>query len=132
MVLKIRINSFSFLLGGIPKDETKHGGGFVYDCRFLENPGRIEHLKKFNGKDKEVIDFFEEKPEVSAFLDLAYKQLDLVIKKYQARKYEHLMVSFGCTGGQHRSVYCAEKLAAYLRKNYSAEVELMHTEEEHW
>ena len=125
--LTIRINSFSYKLG-IPRDHSRHGGGFVFDCRILPNPGRIEEYRKSTGRDKDVIDFLIGKPEVSDFLETVYALMDQSVKEYLHRGYTHLMVNFGCTGGQHRSVYCAEQLKAYLEENSPANIIINHRE----
>lgn len=112
--LKINICSFSFRKG-YPEDLSGNGGGFVFDCRFLPNPGRFERYKQFTGKDIEVIEFFKDKPEIDNFLRQIEEMLKPAIKNYLERKFENLQVSFGCTGGQHRSVYCAEQTAKRLK-----------------
>jgi RNase adaptor protein for sRNA GlmZ degradation len=125
--LKITINSFSYK-SGIPTDTSGNGGGYVFDCRAIHNPGRYEQYKSFTGKDKEVIEFFKSESEIDHFLDSAYYLVDQSVDKYLKRNFNNLMVSFGCTGGQHRSVYCAEKLAERLREKYDVDIEVNHTE----
>jgi hypothetical protein len=125
--LTVRINSFSYKLG-IPRDHSRHGGGFVFDCRPLPNPGRIEAYRRSTGRDKDVIDFLVGKPEVSDFMETVYALVDQSVKEYLHRGYTHLMVNFGCTGGQHRSVYCAEQLKAYLEENSPAKIVIRHRE----
>ncbi|HER10099.1 MAG TPA: phosphotransferase enzyme family protein [Bacteroides sp.] len=127
--LTVFINSFSYL-HGIPEDPSGHGGGYVFDCRALSNPGRIEQYMGMTGKDKPVMDFLSQKPEVNEFLSNAFALVDLSVENYEERKFSHLMVSFGCTGGQHRSVYCAEKLAEHLRENQPVQVILWHREQD--
>lgn len=112
--LLVEIYSFSYHNSGIPSDTSGNNGGFVFDCRFLPNPGREEKFKYFTGKDEEIISYFEEHAAVADFLTHVFAIIDYAVDDYQHRGFEHLMVSFGCTGGQHRSVYCAEKLAAHL------------------
>ncbi len=126
-ILKVTINSFSFKKG-IPVDPTGNGGGFVFDCRAIRNPGRYDRFKPFSGKDKPVIDFFHDDPKITQFLEHVYQLVDLSVANYQKRRFSHLMVNFGCTGGQHRSVYCAEQLAKHLQKKFDIKIELNHTE----
>ena len=121
------INSFSYKLG-IPRDYRGHGGGYIFDCRTLPNPGRIEVYKKSTGRDKDVIDFMTGKQEVSDFLGKIFALVDQSVEVYTQREYTNLMINFGCTGGQHRSVYCAEQLRAYLLKTYPVNVILKHRE----
>jgi aminoglycoside/choline kinase family phosphotransferase len=123
--LKISINSFSYR-DGIPLDQSGHGGGFVFDCRCLPNPGREDKYKSLTGKDKEVIAFMDDKAEVNSFFEHLSSIIDMAVRNYTDRQFQHLMVSFGCTGGQHRSVYFAERLQKYLHKNYSVDTELKH------
>ena len=116
-VLEVRVCSFSFKKG-LPQDTSGNGGGYVFDCRSIHNPGRYEPYKKLTGKDEPVIRFLEEDGEVFSFLDHVYGVVDPHVETYASRGFTSLMVSFGCTGGQHRSVYCAEHLAAHLREKY--------------
>jgi len=125
--LVVRINSFGFHKTGIPPDTSGNNGGFVFDCRFLPNPGREEKYNAFTGKDNEVIKYFSQYKIVSDFLEHIFKIIDYTIDNYQSRSFSDLMISFGCTGGQHRSVYCAEKLADYLKKK-GVTVKLNHLE----
>ena len=129
--LTVNISSFSYKKG-IPKDYSGNGGGFVFDCRALSNPGRIEDLRLFTGRDQEVIHYFEYKSEISDFLNNVFKLSGQSVKEYLKRGFKNLMISFGCTGGQHRSVYCSEKLAEYLNNNYDIHVILTHTEQKNW
>jgi aminoglycoside/choline kinase family phosphotransferase len=126
--LQVRINSFSYKRG-IPADESGHGGGYVFDCRALPNPGRYEQYAHLTGKDKAVSEFLERAPNVQDFLKHVYFLVDQSIEDYQQRHRLHLMVNFGCTGGRHRSVYCAEMLAKHLRAKYNVEVVLRHLEQ---
>ena len=128
-MLKVTINSFSYKKG-IPEDNSGNGGGFVFDCRSIHNPGRYDQYKQLTGKDKAVIDFFISEPEMHEFLTNTFKIIDQSVQKYIERDFTNLMVSFGCTGGQHRSVYCAEKLADYLKNNYQIKIEVNHIEQE--
>jgi len=125
--LTVRIQSFSFR-GGVPTDEKGHGGGFVFDCRALPNPGKHPQYAKQNGRDAEVIAFLQKETEVERFLKHAYALIEQSVENYQGRNFTDLKISFGCTGGQHRSVYCAEALARHLREKYDAVVELSHRE----
>jgi aminoglycoside/choline kinase family phosphotransferase len=112
--LTVTIHSFSYRRPG-PDDLSGNGGGFVYDCRFVANPGLCDELKMLNGFDREVIQFLEDDPEVEAFLNSIQQQLERVIHSYVERDYRNLMVSFGCTGGRHRSVYFAHAIAEWCR-----------------
>jgi len=128
-ILQVRINSFSYKRG-IPIDETGNGGGYVFDCRALHNPGRYDQYQHFTGKDDSVIEFFEKEPDVHNFLKSIYLLVDQSVENYQQRNLANLMVNFGCTGGQHRSVYCAEMLAKHLREKYNVKIALRHLEQE--
>jgi len=128
--LSVQINSFSYKKGGIPKDKSENGGGFVFDCRAIHNPGRYEAYKQLTGKDEAVIDFFKTVPEMDEFLAHVYEMVDASIQKYIDRGFTSLMVNFGCTGGQHRSVYSAEKLNEHLSTKYDIKIELHHIEQE--
>ncbi len=125
--LTLTIYSFSFRKP-LPDDITGNGGGFVYDCRMLNNPGRIEAYKSLNGFDKEVRSYLEGDDAVSEFLKNVRFQLDSAISKYQQRGYKNLMVSFGCTGGRHRSVYCAHAIAEWSRSIQGLRVIEIHRE----
>ncbi len=125
--LVVRIFSFSFHRG-LPKDETGHGGGFVFDGRSLPNPGREERFKTLTGKDAPVVDYLNQRESVHQFLASVLSLVDASIRNYQGRGFKNLMVSFGCTGGQHRSVYLAEQLAKHLRGRNGMEVLVRHLE----
>lgn len=128
--LTISVYSFSYKKGGIPKDETENGGGFVFDCRGILNPGRQEAYKSLTGADPEVQDYLVQKTQMPRFLELAQQILSISIEDYLARGFQNLQVSFGCTGGQHRSVYAAIKTAEFITKNYSdTTVILSHNEQ---
>jgi aminoglycoside/choline kinase family phosphotransferase len=125
--LTVRIFSFSFHRG-LPKDETGHGGGFVFDSRTLPNPGREERYKTFTGKDTPVIDYLNQQESVHQFLASVMSLVDTSVSNYQSRGFKSLMVSFGCTGGQHRSVYLAEQLAKRLHGRNGVDVVVRHLE----
>jgi aminoglycoside/choline kinase family phosphotransferase len=124
--LVLRIFSFSFHRNPVPKDETGHGGGFVFDARGLPNPGREERFKNLTGKDAAVIDYLKQYPAVDKFLADATSMVESSVKNYQERGFKNLMVSFGCTGGQHRSVYLAEAMAEHFRNKPGVEVRVGH------
>ncbi len=125
--LTVRIISFSFK-NGLPLDDKGHGGGFVFDCRALPNPGRYPEYAPLTGMDKPVADFLRKEPEVAKFLESVFSIADQSVENYLSRNFTSLMVNFGCTGGRHRSVYCAETLAARIKQKYGARVELLHRE----
>ncbi|MBS1934260.1 MAG: hypothetical protein JST96_09700, partial [Bacteroidetes bacterium] len=127
--LTVYINSFSYK-NGIPNDESGNGGGFVFDCRGILNPGRIEEFKKQTGRDKAVKDYLEQQTKMPGFLNSIFDVVDITVEDYIKRNFSSLMVSFGCTGGQHRSVYAADALARHLRNKFNAKVELRHVEQE--
>jgi RNase adaptor protein for sRNA GlmZ degradation len=135
--LTVRIFSFSFHRG-LPRDDSGNGGGFVFDGRSLPNPGREERFKMLTGKDAPVAEYLHQQESVRQFLAMAVALVDASVTSYQQRGFKHLMVSFGCTGGQHRSVYLAEQLAKHLRGksesksgfNDGVEVVVRHREQE--
>ena len=126
--LVVKVYSFSYKKG-IPADDSGNGGGFVFDCRAVNNPGKYERYTYFTGMDEPVIKFLEQDGEILPFLDSAYKLVDASVKRYIDRGFRNLMVSFGCTGGQHRSVYAAEKMAEHLNTKFGVEVQLIHREQ---
>ena len=126
-LLTVRIFSFSFHRG-LPKDETGNGGGFIFDGRSLPNPGREEQFKLLTGRDAPVIDYLSQQDSVHQFLASATSLVDASVSSYQRRGFKNLMVSFGCTGGQHRSVYLAEELGKHLRGRNGLEVVVHHRE----
>ena len=128
--LQVRINSFSFLRGGIPADNSGHGGGFVFDCRFIHNPGRYTPYKKLTGRDQSVIEFLEQQSHMEDFLNDVYRIVGDAVEMYISRGFSNLMVNFGCTGGQHRSVYAADALSKYLEDKYGVKIVLQHIEQE--
>jgi aminoglycoside/choline kinase family phosphotransferase len=127
--LVVHINSFSYRKG-IPEDSSGNGGGFVFDCRGILNPGRLEEFKHLTGRDKEVKDFLEQQTHMPEFLNSVYDMLDISVEDFIKRDFKSLSVSFGCTGGQHRSVYAADALTRHLRNKFNARVDLHHVEQE--
>ncbi len=127
-MLTIRITSFSFKRG-IPDDPSGNGGGYVFDCRGTNNPGRYAEYKNLTGLDQPVIDFLEKDGEILDFLKHIYPIVDKHVETFIARDFSNLCVSFGCTGGQHRSVYCAEHLARHLKEKYNVIILLTHREQ---
>ncbi len=125
----VRIQSFSFKRGA-PLDEKGHGGGFVFDCRLLPNPGRYEQYKELTGNDSEVIEFMRKEKEAADFLENVNKIAAQAVTNYRQRNFTDLLIAFGCTGGQHRSVYCANQLAEFLQKKFDVNVEVRHREQE--
>ncbi|MFZ0807607.1 MAG: RNase adapter RapZ [Candidatus Sulfotelmatobacter sp.] len=125
--LVVRIFSFSFHRG-LPKDESGNGGGFVFDGRSLPNPGRDERFKALTGKDAPVIDYLNQQESVHQYLASVMSLVDGSVSTYQKRGFKNLMISFGCTGGQHRSVYLAEQLAKHLHERNGVEVVVLHRE----
>jgi aminoglycoside/choline kinase family phosphotransferase len=123
--LVVHINSFSYK-NGIPNDQAGNGGGFVFDCRGVHNPGRYEEYKKLTGRDKSVQDFLEQKTKMAEFLNSIYTIVDISVEDYIKRGFKDLQVSFGCTGGQHRSVFAADSLARHLKNKFKVKVELNH------
>ena len=126
--LVVRVMSFSYKKG-VPADPSGNGGGFVFDCRAVNNPGKYERYTHFTGMDEPVIQFLEEDGEIKPFLEQAYQLVDFSVKRYMDRGFQNLMVSFGCTGGQHRSVYSAEKMAQHINEKFGVEVQLIHREQ---
>ncbi len=127
--LIVQINSFSFLKSGYPTAADDHGGGFVFDCRGLLNPGRYTEYKTLTGRDKGVKDFLEQQTKMPEFLNNIYNLVDITVEDYIRRKFGSLTISFGCTGGQHRSVYAADALARHLRNKFRVPVKLNHLEQ---
>lgn len=126
--LRVRVFSFSFRKG-IPEDTSGNGGGYVFDCRSTHNPGRYEPYKKLTGLDEPVIRFLEDDGEILTFLDSVYKLADAHVQRYIDRGFTDLMFSFGCTGGQHRSVYSAQHLAEHIHEKFGIEVDICHREQ---
>ena len=126
--LVVRVFSFSYKKG-IPQDESGNGGGYVFDCRSTHNPGRYEQYKQINGLQQPVIDFLEEDGEIIGFLESVYKLADFHVKRFIDRGFTNLMFAFGCTGGQHRSVYSAQHLAEHINQKFGVEVRICHREQ---
>ena len=123
--LVVTINSFSYR-NPLPVDESGNGGGFVFDCRGILNPGRFDIFKTQHGRDKSVKDFLEQQTKMLNYLNSVFDIVDLTVEDYIKRGFESLIVSFGCTGGQHRSVYAADALARHLRNKFKVKIELKH------
>ena len=126
--LVVRVYSFSYRLG-IPEDGSGNGGGYVFDCRSTHNPGRYEPYKQLTGLDEPVIRFLEDDGEILVFLESVYRLADSHVRRYIERGFTSLMFSFGCTGGQHRSVYCAQHLAEHIHQKFGVEVHICHREQ---
>ncbi len=127
--LTVKVMSFAYKKG-IPNDTTGNGGGFVFDCRAVNNPGKYERYKPFTGLDDQVIKFLEDDGEILTFLEHVYALVDASVKRYIERGFTDLMVCFGCTGGQHRSVYSAQHVAEHINKKFNVKVELVHREQD--
>ena len=126
--LEVKVMSFAYKKG-IPDDPTGNGGGFVFDCRAINNPGKYERYNHFTGLDEPVVRFLENDGEITTFLQHVYTIVDASVKRYLDRGFTNLMVCFGCTGGQHRSVYSAQHLAEHLNQKYGVKVHLVHREQ---
>ncbi|MDP1843581.1 MAG: RNase adapter RapZ [Sediminibacterium sp.] len=129
--LVIEVCSFSYKKG-IPLDDTENGGGFMFDMRGILNPGRFDEYKKLTGQDKSVQDFLDQRTKMGKYLNSVWDLIDITVENYLSRDFEHLMINFGCTGGQHRSVYAAEQTARHLRNKYKVKVNLKHTNSHNW
>ena len=131
--LVVKICSFSYKKG-IPEDATGNGGGFVFDCRGIENPGRYEQYKTIHGRNKPVMEFLERQTRMQDFLNSVFDIVDISVEEYIRRGFTNLSVNFGCTGGQHRSVYAADALARHLKNKYKVQIDLCHIvqEEKNW
>jgi len=126
--LVVKVYSFSYKKG-IPQDNSGNGGGFVFDCRAVNNPGKYERYQSLTGLDESVIRFLEDDGEILSFIDHAFALVDASVKRYIDRGFTNLMISFGCTGGRHRSVYSAQKTAEHISEKYGVEVQLIHREQ---
>jgi len=126
--LVVKVYSFSYKKG-IPQDNSGNGGGFVFDCRAVNNPGKYERYQSLTGLDESVKVFLEDDGEILTFLDHAYALVDASVKRYKDRGFTNLMISFGCTGGRHRSVYSAQKVAERINEKFGVEVQLVHREQ---
>jgi aminoglycoside/choline kinase family phosphotransferase len=131
--LVVKICSFSYRKE-LPADETENGGGFMFDCRGILNPGRVQTMKTQTGRDKEVKEFLEQQTKMPEFLNSVFDIVDISVEEYIRRGFESLMISFGCTGGQHRSVYAADAMARHLKNKFKVKIELKHMvqEEKNW
>ncbi len=129
-MLTVTVLSFSYKKG-LPEDPSGNGGGFVFDCRAIHNPGRYEPYKQLDGRDSPVKDFLEDDGEILTFLNHCFALVDASVERYIKRGFTDLQVAFGCTGGRHRSVYSAEAMARHLQQRYSGSdlaVNLYHRE----
>ena len=129
--LLVTINSFSYKRG-IPADISENGGGYVFDMRGILNPGRVDEYKKLSGQDKSVKDFLEQQTDMPIYLNSVYNMIDISVSDYIKRGFKSLMINFGCTGGQHRSVYAAEALARHLRNKFKVKIQVIHTNQQNW
>jgi aminoglycoside/choline kinase family phosphotransferase len=129
--LVITINSFSYKKG-LPQDQTENGGGFIFDMRGILNPGRFEEYKKLSGLDKPVQDFLEQRTKMNTFLNSVWDLIDITVENYLSRDFASLQINFGCTGGQHRSVFAAEQTARHLKNKYKVKVVIEHSNRDNW
>jgi aminoglycoside/choline kinase family phosphotransferase len=129
--LTVTITSFSYKQG-VPEDVAGNHGGYVFDCRALPNPGKDEQLKFYTGTDEIVKNYMQQFPQVGNFLQHVFMLVDASIDKYMERGFTNLMVNFGCTGGQHRSVYCAEMLATHISSTYKINIKIEHINQQNW
>ena len=129
--LVITIHSFSYKKG-IPEDASENGGGFVFDMRGILNPGRFDEYKKLSGLDKSVQDFLDQRTKMNVYLNSVWDLVDITVENYLERGFESLHINFGCTGGQHRSVFAAEQTARHLKNKYKVKTILVHTNQKNW
>lgn len=130
--LLVTIQSFSFIQNGYPVDESANGGGFVFDMRGILNPGRFTPYKHLSGLDKPVKDFLDQQTKMPDFLNSVYSIIDISVEDYIKRGFKNLCINFGCTGGQHRSVYAAEATARHLKNKFKVKIELEHLNKVNW
>lgn len=123
--LVVKVCSFSYKKQ-LPMDETENGGGFLFDMRGILNPGRFAEYKYLTGRDKEVKDFLEQKTKITEFLNSVFDIVDISVEDYIKRGFANLLVGFGCTGGQHRSVYAVDALARHLKNKFGVKVQVCH------
>jgi len=128
-MLTVRVMSFAYKKG-IPNDISGNGGGYVFDLRAVNNPGKYDKYKSMTGLDKPVVQFLESESDIKTYLEHVYALVDATVKRYMERGFTNLMVCFGCTGGQHRSVYCAQHTAEHLNEKFNVKVELIHREQD--
>ena len=126
--LEIRVVSFAYKKG-IPSDPSGNGGGYVFDCRAINNPGKFERFNNVTGLDEPVIEFLEEDGEMAIYLESIYQLIDNHVKRYIDRGFTNLMIAFGCTGGQHRSVYASQQVSKYISKKFGVKLTLIHREQ---
>ncbi len=126
-LLSVEVKSFSYKKG-LPKTSSQHGGGFIFDCRFLHNPGRYEPYKALTGRDEPVINFLQQHSDMPIFLNNVRHIVDAAVENYLERSFDHLSIYFGCTGGKHRSVFAADQIANYLHEKYGIRIQLQHRE----
>jgi UPF0042 nucleotide-binding protein len=127
--LIVKVCSFSYKKG-VPQDAAGNGGGFVFDCRGIDNPGRHDQYKTITGRDKPVMEYLERQTRMPEFLNSVFDLVDISVEEYIRRSFSNLSVSFGCTGGQHRSVYAADAMARHLKIKYKVTVDVYHIEQE--
>jgi RNase adaptor protein for sRNA GlmZ degradation len=127
--LVVKVCSFSYKKG-LPEDTTGNGGGFVFDCRGIDNPGRHDQFKTIHGRDLPVMEYLERQTRMQDFLNSVFDIVDISVEEYIRRGFTNLAVNFGCTGGQHRSVYAADALARHLKNKYKVKLEICHTVQE--
>lgn len=131
MALTLQLVSFSYKQS-LPVDESENGGGFLFDCRCLPNPGRLTEYKTLSGQDQPVVTYLEQMASVNAFFEHTQALAQMAISNYMERNFDHLLVGYGCTGGQHRSVYFAERLAKKLHGQTNLIIELGHLNQARW
>ena len=132
-MLKVTISSFAYK-NGLPTDDSGNGGGYIFDCRALANPYRDEKYRYFSGNMPELEPFFLQHPTVNSFINNVSAIIDISVENYLEREFTDLQINFGCTGGQHRSVYLAKQIYKYLFDKYDTKLvlELTHREQKNW